>query len=153
MIYVFYIYNKSGTCIYYEEWNRKKPPGNLQEEQKLMYGMLFSLKSFVSKTTPTHLGPCDSFNYFKTSTYKLHLFETASGLKFILITDPSIGDMKEQLRTIYNIYVQYVAKNPLYKPSDPIDCELFITNFQKFVQSLPSFSSHVPASPTTPSPL
>lgn len=52
MIYNIYIYNKSGTCIYYEEWNRKKPSPNLGEEQKLLFGMLFSLKSFVTKTSP-----------------------------------------------------------------------------------------------------
>ena len=52
MIFNIYIFNKHGTSIYYEEWHRKKPAKNLAEEQKLMFGMLFSLKSFVTKTSP-----------------------------------------------------------------------------------------------------
>lgn len=52
MIYTFYIYNKSGLCIYYQEWYRTRRPSILEEEQKLMYGLLWSLKSFVLKSSP-----------------------------------------------------------------------------------------------------
>jgi len=138
MIFNFYLFNKSGTCIYYEEWSRKKGSKNLVEEQKLMYGMLWSLKSFCSKISPS---PCDSFNHYRTNTYKLHFFETLTGLKFVLLTDPQVGDIKDCLKNIYSIYVQYVIKNPLYKLNEVIDCELFVVNLTKYVQSLPYYNS------------
>ncbi len=32
------------------------------------------------------------------------------------MTDPSVGDLKEELRKIYStIFVEYVIKNPLFK--------------------------------------
>src|SRR5689334_19418988 len=52
MIYNFWIYNRSGICIYYEEWGRTVQPDNLEEEHKLMYGLIWSLKSFTLKASP-----------------------------------------------------------------------------------------------------
>ncbi len=51
----------------------------------------------------------------------LHVFAlprrgTLQGKRFILVTDPSVGDLKEELRKIYStIFVEYVIKNPLFK--------------------------------------
>jgi hypothetical protein len=42
----------TGACVYYEEWNRKKPAANQEDEQNLIYGMLYAFKQFVQKTSP-----------------------------------------------------------------------------------------------------
>ncbi|KAK6280452.1 hypothetical protein POUND7_020719, partial [Theobroma cacao] len=40
--------------------------------------------------------------------------------KIILVTHPRTGDLCEPLKYIYNLYVEYVAKNPLYTPGTSI---------------------------------
>lgn len=40
--------------------------------------------------------------------------------QIILVTQPKIGDLRETMRHIYNIYVEYVVKNPLYTPGAPV---------------------------------
>ncbi|KAI5072122.1 hypothetical protein GOP47_0012228 [Adiantum capillus-veneris] len=78
-----------------------------------------------------------SFHAFSTNTYKLSLLETPSGIKIVLVTDPGMGDLREALRHIYsNIYVEYVIKNPLYKPSEHFRCELFNAALDQYVKTL-----------------
>ncbi|XP_020413573.1 TMV resistance protein N isoform X2 [Prunus persica] len=55
--------------------------------------------------------------------------EFPSGIKIILVTHPRTRDLRESLKYIYNLYVEYVVKNPLYTSGTPIRYEAtFIKN-------------------------
>eukprot|EP00744_Colponema_vietnamica_P018815 GILI01026571.1.p1 GENE.GILI01026571.1~~GILI01026571.1.p1 ORF type:complete len:140 (+),score=52.14 GILI01026571.1:149-568(+) len=139
MIFNLFIFNRQGVCLFYEEWNRKRPTQNIEEEKKLMFGLLWSLKSFTQKISPK---PVTAFNSYTTPLYKLHFFETASGLKFVLLTDPSAGDLKEELRAIYSgIFIPYVVRNPLYRPGEPVQCPIFSSTLKAHLSSLPCFKA------------
>lgn len=145
--HMMYIFNRNGVCLLYREWNRSLHTLNAQQDQKLMFGLLFSLKSLTSKMDPTcaekvNLGVPQlpgqgcSFHSFRTNTYKLSFMETPSGIKLILVTHPRTGDLRESLKYIYNLYVEYVVKNPLYTPGTPIKYELFNTTLDQYVRGL-----------------
>jgi hypothetical protein len=80
MLYNLYIYDRKGKCLYYKEWNR--PVNTLadtpDEEKKLMFGMLHSLKDLASKLSPT-IGP-EGLHVIKTNTYTLHHFQSVTGV-------------------------------------------------------------------------
>ncbi|XP_005106411.1 trafficking protein particle complex subunit 1 [Aplysia californica] len=138
-IFNFYLFDRHGTCLYYAEWNRKKQLTMSKEEEfKLMYGMIFSIKSFASRLSPTDMK--EGFLNFTTSKYKLHFFETPSGLKFIMNTDLSVGNMKDVLHQIFSsLYVEYVVKNPLCELDQPVTSELFKTKLDEYIRGLPQF--------------
>ena len=132
VVFTLQIFDRQGQPLYYREWNR--PAKADKEEHKLMFGFLFSLKQLVGKMSPKKNG---GFYACSTTNYKLHYFESASGLRFVMTTDPSAADMRETLRYIYSqIYVECLTKNPLWSPGEPISCPLFASNIERFVGSL-----------------
>lgn len=53
-IFTLYIFSRRGACLYYAEWQR--PHSTLkdmpEEDRKLMFGLLFSLKQLMNKMNP-----------------------------------------------------------------------------------------------------
>ncbi|EAL70688.1 hypothetical protein ACTFIW_011982 [Dictyostelium discoideum] len=142
MIYNIYIFNKDGTCIYYEDWNKKKQSQNQSEDQKLLFGMLYSLKAFITSSSPKKIDDKTGFHCYKTSTYKLHYYETLSCIKFIIMSDPNVPDLRDDLKKIYSqIFVEYVIKNPIYKHGTTVKCDTFINQLNLYLKQMPSFSS------------
>ncbi|KAK8956697.1 hypothetical protein KSP39_PZI001540 [Platanthera zijinensis] len=144
---MLYIFNRNGVCLLYREWHRPLRTLDAQQDQKLMFGLLFSLRSFTAKMDPTSVdkgnlgvpllpGQGCSYHSFQTNTYKLSFMESPSGIKLILVTHPKTGDLRDSLRYMYNLYVEYVVKNPIYVPGSAIKCELFNTNLDQYVKTL-----------------
>lgn len=100
-VHNLYIFDRGGCCLFYSEWHRRRPAGMAQQEEfKLMFGMLFSLRSFVAKMSPTDMR--DGFVAFHTSKYRLHYLETPSGLRLVLNTDLGVPSAREALQHIYS---------------------------------------------------
>lgn len=139
-VYNIYIFNKNGTCLFYKSWNAKKTK-SLPEDQefKLMYGMIFSIKSFISRMSDKTSK--DSFVSYKTSQYKLHYYESPTGIKIILNTDVNVGRLQDTLQHIYRkIFVEYVTCNPQCKQDCWVESELFAKTLTQYIESLSFFS-------------
>jgi len=136
-IYNLWIFDEKGTLLYYREWLRKKHTSmDREQEAKLLYGMLFSIKSFVNKLSPEDLS--EGFQSFKTSQYRLNLYETPTKVKLVLNTDTAVTHpiVRDLLRNLHSsVYVEYAVKNPLYRPGTPIQSELFTTRLDEFITS------------------
>lgn len=101
------------------------------EEAKLVYGVLISLRSMVKRLSGRcvngSLALCDvtddllfsddePFTSYTTPQYKLHLFETPTGFKFVLLSDPTSDSLRFILRQLYmGPFLEYVVRNPLVK--------------------------------------
>ncbi|KAF2578324.1 hypothetical protein F2Q68_00006762 [Brassica cretica] len=124
--------------------------GDLRESLKYIYGLyveyvvknpIYNPGSPINAEkgnlgVPQLPGQGCSFHSFRTNTYKLSFMETPSGIKIILVTHPKTGDLRESLKYIYGLYVEYVVKNPIYNPGSPIKSELFNTALDQYVRSI-----------------
>jgi len=135
ILYSFHIFNRKGTRLFHQEWVKAKNYQGSPGDPKLLFGLLYSLKSFTQKLDPKQAG--STFKSVRTETYKLHYFETATGLRFALISDPGAPDLRECLRHIYgHIYVEYVSKNAQYSAGNDIDSPLFLAAINRFLTEL-----------------
>ncbi|KAJ2810777.1 TRAPP complex subunit bet5 [Coemansia furcata] len=118
----------------------------MEEEAKLVYGVAFSTRNIInklnSKDGPQGGNP-GGFMSFATNTYRLHYYESPTGVKFILTTDIAAVSMQPVLEMIYrNIYVEYVVKNPLFNvdphTSSPIENDYFRAVLNNYIREISS---------------
>ena len=117
LVYNFYIFDRHGDCLFYREWSAPKgpPKHGYVEDQKLMFGLLFSLKQFTQQLSLRDANKPDPMQLLETRRTTLHIFETATGLRFVMNTSKRIKNMQTSLRKIYNsLYVKHVKKNALH---------------------------------------
>ncbi|GAB6027422.1 Trafficking protein particle complex subunit 4, variant 2 [Chamberlinius hualienensis] len=88
-----------------------------------MFHSLFAISSQLSPELKS-----SGIEVLEADTFKLHCFQTLTGIKFVVIADPKQGGMEIFLKRIYEIYCDYALKNPFYSLEMPIRCELFDTN-------------------------
>jgi len=121
-LYNLFIFNKSGACIYYQDFLRNRPED--ADQQKLLFGMLFSLKRFIQRTSPL---PDDngSFHHYTCSNYRLHFYHAPAGCRFVCMSDPKVDSLQDELFRIFTIYVDTCVRNPLYQLNSKITCTLF----------------------------
>lgn len=110
------------------------------EEAKLVYGVILSLRHMVKRLSRRD----EQFTSYRTSTYKLHLYETLSGYKFVMLSDPSAEGLRFTLRQIYSgPFVDYIVRNPLV-PMDSreqgIDNEHFRATVDRMIRGLSVFA-------------
>ncbi|KAL4184229.1 hypothetical protein AMTRI_Chr11g102300 [Amborella trichopoda] len=96
---------RNGLCFFYREWLHPLKTLSPQQDHKLMFGLVFSFKSFTTKMDPSQLGfdnlclllYCSadegnfgfpqlagqgcSFHSFRTIAYKLSFMESPSRIK------------------------------------------------------------------------
>ena len=69
--------------------------------------------------TPTGL------EVLETEKFRLTCYQTLTGTKFILLTDPLMANVDSVMKKVYELYADYVMKNPFYQLEMPVRCEGF----------------------------
>lgn len=150
-VYAFYIFDRHTECIYTKRWtpippaSNPPPPGKRSstltdsDASKLIFGTIFSLRRMVQQLG----GADDSFLSYRTGEYKLHYFETPTQLKFVLLTDTKVGNMRTVLHQIWaTLYVEFVVKSPLVPLTEErkggvgVANQLFEGGLEQFINSI-----------------
>ncbi|GME82013.1 unnamed protein product [Ambrosiozyma monospora] len=137
---------------------------NNNNASKLLFGTIFSLRKISNSlsSTPnnnnnnnnndgtsfegTSLNKGNLLKSFQTLNYKCHFYETLTGLKLMLLTDPQCRDLQGELSQIYQVfYVNDVVRNQLmavdFKDGEVISSEVFTRDVDSYWTSLPEFAS------------
>ncbi|XP_028117945.1 trafficking protein particle complex subunit 4-like isoform X2 [Camellia sinensis] len=77
---------------------------------------------------------CLGIELLEADNFDLHCFQSLTGTKFFVVSEPGTLHMDGLLKHIYELYTDYVLKNPFYEMEMPIRCELFEINLTQAVQ-------------------
>ncbi|KAL0956559.1 hypothetical protein HGRIS_002696 [Hohenbuehelia grisea] len=149
--------SSSGVVVAVGDASTEQPPALLQtnqppapttsmsglpfdEEAKLVYGVILSLRNMARKLS----GRDEQFVNYRTSTYKLHVYETASGYKFVMLSDPAADSLRFVMRQIYlGPFLDYVVRNPLTEMDSRergVDNEYFRAGVDRMIRGLSFFN-------------
>ncbi|KAL2396626.1 hypothetical protein ABEF94_000013, partial [Exophiala dermatitidis] len=71
-------------------------------------------------TYPDPTVPPSGIESLESSFFRLTVFQTLSGTKFLLFTDPSMPNTDVLMKGVYERYADYVCKNPFWQMEMPI---------------------------------
>jgi trafficking protein particle complex subunit 4 len=77
-------------------------------------------------TSPPNPGvPASGIEILETQYFRLSCFQTPTGTKFLLFTDPLSPNVDSLMKGVYERYADFVMKNPFYQLEMPVRVEAF----------------------------
>lgn len=72
----------------------------------------------------------------ESENFRLQCFNTLTGTKFLLFTDTTQTNLDVIMRRIYDLYSDYVMKNPFYSLEMPIRCDIFDRKLHSYIREI-----------------
>jgi len=146
-VHSFLIFDRKGRTLFAKRYAKADAnavlmdEAALEEQRKLVFGMLFSLREVVYLLSPISEEDGSAapesetaLHSVQTGASTIHNFETNSGLRVaVYMTTPSSpvegASIRSALEHIYTeLWVQCVIRSPLYRPTEP---NIPATNFEQ----------------------
>jgi hypothetical protein len=133
MLYTLFVVNKAGGLIYQQ--NFSETAAKLSSNDYLRLASTFhSIQAISRQLSPVHSRFGFGIERIETDTFVLQAFQSQTGVKFVVTASPETKNLKNFLRHLYELYADYVLKNPFYELDMPIRCELWETMLQRAVE-------------------
>jgi len=91
-----------------------------------------SIHAITSNVSP--VAQSSGLQVLETDSVRLQCFQTPTGTKFVLIAEKSMLHLDTMLQTVYELYADYVLKNPFYQLEQPIKCDQFDSAVEKLLK-------------------
>lgn len=77
--------------------------------------------------------PASGIESLESSFFRLTVFQTLTGTKFLLFTDPSMPNTDVIMKGVYDRYADFVCKNPFWHIDNPIRVESWDRSLTQFL--------------------
>lgn len=88
----------------------------------------------ASSASSPFINRATGLEVLESSHFRIQCFQTQTGTKFLLFTEPQQPNVDIMIKKIYELYADYVMKNPFYTVEMPIRCEKFDRGLDGFVK-------------------
>ena len=151
VVFSLMIIGKSGGLLYNREFNPglQKLSTNLSLELAGTFHGVHALTRSLTPRLPTAPSsfssapgaalpnpdlPITGIETLESAFFRLTCFQTLTGTKFLLFTDPATPNVEVLNRGIYERYADFVMKNPFYVAEMPIRVEAFDRSLGSFLK-------------------
>ena len=125
------IINKSGGLVYNQDLSPQA--AQLDSNDWLRIGSTFHSLHEISRSIQP--GRSSGIVALETSSFALRCLETMTGIKFVLTAERGTQVLEPVLRMVYELYTDYVLKNPFHDLEMPIRCRLFTEHVTELFES------------------
>ncbi|KAI4200574.1 MAG: hypothetical protein LQ350_003821 [Teloschistes chrysophthalmus] len=130
VVYALIIINKAGGLIYNRDFS--SPLSKLSSNDYLVLaGTFHGVHAITRSLTPSPIttviprSSLTGLEVLETTNFRLTCSQTATGVKFLLFTEPQQPNCDAIVGKLYELYADYVMKNPFYALEMPVRCEEF----------------------------
>jgi trafficking protein particle complex subunit 1 len=144
-IHSFLVFDRKGKTMFAKRYGKVDPDAviteeaQLEEQRKLVFGMLFSLREVIASLSPLADNDDNALHTVQTGASTIHNYETNGGMRFAVYMTPSSSSsssliqegeaIRKSLEHIYKeLWVQCVTRSPLYRPTES---NIGATNFEQ----------------------
>ncbi|KAI1079448.1 Sybindin-like protein [Whalleya microplaca] len=96
------------------------------------------LVSSTGAPIPSRPEPSSGLEVMESENFRLQCFNTMTGTKFLLFTDTMQANVDVTMHRVYDLYADYVMKNPFYQLEMPIRCETFDRKLNSYIREINS---------------
>ncbi|WFD32989.1 hypothetical protein MSPP1_004046 [Malassezia sp. CBS 17886] len=125
-----WIINKAGGLIFQSEhfvYPQKAAgePELTSNDYLILAGTLHGIHAIASRIEPVPGKSCAGLEVLEAGNLLIHVQMTQTGTKLVLLTHAAHQNPNEVLKRAYQLYVDYVMKDPFYIAEMPIRIDAF----------------------------
>ncbi|KAL6869151.1 hypothetical protein ACO1O0_000474 [Amphichorda felina] len=142
-VFALIIINKAGGLIYNKNFHDglNKISTN---DYLVLAGTFHGVHAITARLNPLKAqsqpgmrpDPPSGLEVLETENFRMQCFNTLTGTKFLLFTDTTQINVDVTMRKIYDLYADYVMKNPFYSLEMPIRCEIFDRKLLSYIREI-----------------
>jgi len=143
-VFALIVINKAGGLVYNKNFHDglNKISTN---DYLVLAGTFHGVHAITARLTPIRPPPppaelrpepVSGLEVLETENFRMQCFNTLTGVKFLLFTDTTQTNVDVTMRKVYDLYADYVMKNPFYSLEMPIRCEMFDRKLQSYVREI-----------------
>jgi hypothetical protein len=117
-----FIVNRNGGLVFNKTVSREAPKASINDMLRIA-STFHSLHEISKQMAP--VAGCKGINKIETRSFTLYSLSALTGVKFVITSTPDTRGVEALAKSIYEIYADYVLKNPFYEIDQPINIELF----------------------------
>lgn len=145
VVFALIIINKAGGLIYNRTFHEDGLNQLSTNDYLVLAGTFHGIHAITARLNPIKAAPPAPGNrpdppsgleVLETENFRAQCFATLTGIKFLLFTDTTQANVDVTIRRIYDLYTDYVMKNPFYQLEMPVRCEMFERKLNSYIREI-----------------